>query len=189
MATKTVSESRTTLAQIMTPNDANVLGKVFGGSILAMIDLTASATAQKYSGYISVTASFDRVDFHQPIDVGSLVEMEGYVGFVGRTSMEITIDVYATKLTDGTRRHSNTARVTMVALHEGKPIEVPKLVCETREEKLRYLEGKLRRELRNHLLRELDEHYAKFDAMSDAALEELMQSPSLAVQLEIVAPR
>src|SRR5262245_49712059 len=95
---KTVSETRTHLAQIMTPEHANVLGKVFGGAILSMIDLTASAAAQKYSGCISVTASFDRVDFHEPIEVGSLVEMEGYVAYVGRTSMEIVIDVYSTNL-------------------------------------------------------------------------------------------
>lgn len=80
---KTVTETRTKLAQIMTPNDANVLGKVFGGSILAMIDLTASATSQKFAGTICVTAAFDRVDFHEPIEVGNLVSMVGTVTLRG----------------------------------------------------------------------------------------------------------
>ncbi len=96
--TRTVRESQTQLAQIMTPNEANLIGNVFGGSILAMIDLTASATAQRYSGHVSVTASFDRVDFHEPIEVGDLVTMTGFVSYVGRTSMEITIEVEATDL-------------------------------------------------------------------------------------------
>ena len=76
MSGKRVSETRLRMAQIMTPSDANILGYVFGGSILAMVDLTASATAQKFAGRICVTASFDRVDFHQPVEVGNLVEME-----------------------------------------------------------------------------------------------------------------
>jgi acyl-CoA hydrolase len=126
---KTVSSTRTQLAQIMTPLDANVLGKVFGGSLLAMIDLTASATAQRFCGHISVTAAFDRVDFHEPVDVGSLVTMEGIVSYAGRTSMEITIDVFATNLKSGERRQTNTARVTMVAIEDGKPTPVPSLVC------------------------------------------------------------
>jgi len=182
---KTVAQSRTQLAQIMTPNDANVLGKVFGGSILAMVDLTASATAQKFSGHISVTASFDRVDFHQPIDVGNLVEMEGHVSYVGRSSMEITIDVYSTNLTDGVRNHTNTARVTMVALKDGKPVEVPRLKCETRTEKMRFLEGKLRRELRQKLWAHLEAQYERFREFDDARLNALMSSDSIASELGI----
>ena len=133
MSGKRVSETMTRMAQIMTPNDANILGNVFGGSILAMVDLTASATSQKFAGRICATASFDRVDFHHPVEVGNFVEMEGTISFVGRTSMEVTIDVYATNLTRGDRKHTNTARVTMVALDENsRPTAVPRLVCETR---------------------------------------------------------
>lgn len=154
----------------MTPNDANILGKVFGGSILAVIDLTASATAQKFCGHIAVTASFDRVDFHEPIEVGNLVSMEGFVSFVGRTSMEITIDVYATNLVRGETKHSNTARVTMVALEDGKPVEVPRLICETREDRINFLIAKARRERRTVHQDEIKRLRAEFDAASDAEL-------------------
>lgn len=177
MNAKTVFETRTRLAQIMTPNDANVLGKVFGGSILAMIDLTASATAQKFSGTIAVTASFDRVDFHQPINVGDLVTMEGHVSYVGRTSMEITIDVWATTLVTGETRHSNTARVTMVALKEGKPVEVPRLVCESREDKIAFLVARARRERRAEAKSELDAQRAEFLEMDDASLDAALSQP------------
>src|SRR5689334_2421749 len=108
---KRVSETTTRLAQIMTPTDANILGNVFGGSLLAMIDLCASATAQKFTGIICVTAAFDRVDFHFPIEIGELVTLTGCVSYVGRTSMEVTIDVEATNLRKGLTRHTNTARV------------------------------------------------------------------------------
>lgn len=169
-----VSQSRTRLAQIMTPNDANVLGKVFGGSILAMIDLTASATAQKFSGTIAVTASFDRVDFHQPINVGDLVTMEGHVSYVGRTSMEITIDVWSTTLVTGETRHSNTARVTMVALRDGKPAEVPRLICETREDKIAFLAAHSRRQWRAQARTELEAQTAEFASMDERELDRLI---------------
>lgn len=186
MPSKSVSSTKTMLSQIMTPNDANVLGKVFGGAILSMIDLTASATAQKYSGTVCVTASFDRVDFHEPIEVGSLVEMEGYVGYVGRTSMEIVIAVYSTNLKDGVRKPTNNARVTMVALDNGKPVEVPRLVCESREDKIQFIEGKLRKELRTKYLREIGEKDAAVAALPDDKLDELIASSSVAESLGLV---
>lgn len=171
MNAKRVSETKTKLAQIMTPNDANVLGKVFGGSILAMIDLTASATAQKFCGHIAVTASFDRVDFHEAIEVGNLVAMEGHVSFVGRTSMEITIDVLATNLVKGTTSHSNTARVTMVALNEGKPVEVPRLICETREDKINFLIARSRRERRQAHQADIETLRSQFEQATDQELD------------------
>jgi acyl-CoA hydrolase len=162
----------------MTPNDANVLGNVFGGSILAMVDLTASATAQKFAGRVCVTASFDRVDFHFPVDVGNFVEMEGVVTYVGTTSCEVTIDVYATNLTKGDRRHTNTARVTMVALDEnGKPTPVPRLICETREEKVRFLEGHARRNLRKEQIAHLAALQARLSSASDAEIEAWFADP------------
>lgn len=177
MSGKRASETMTRMAQIMTPNDANVLGNVFGGSILAMVDLTASATAQKFAGRVCVTASFDRVDFHHPVDVGNLVEMEGVVTFVGTTSLEVTIDVFATDLTRGNRRHTNTARVTMVAVADGKPVPVPRLVCETRDEKARFLEGLLRRRLRKERTEQIAALQARLASASDAEIEAWYAEP------------
>ena len=171
---KPVSETTTQLAQIMTPTDANFLGKVFGGSLLALVDLCASATAQKFSGMICVTASFDQVDFHDPIESGELVTLTGHVSFVGRTSMEVTIDVDSTNLRTGRSRHTNTARVTMVALKDGKPSAVPRLVCQTRNEKISYLQGQFRRDTRKKRQMELDQTRAKLETATDHELDRLM---------------
>jgi acyl-CoA hydrolase len=180
-----VSATRTELAQIMTPNEANVLGNVFGGAILSMIDLTASATAQRFAGTICVTASFDRVDFHEPIHIGNLVTMVGFVSHAGRTSMEITIDVYATQLASNTSKHTNTAKVTMVAMRDGKPSLVPKLLTSTREDKLRFLEGKIRKELRKQFLAELEVDAELLQRFDDARLDELLTADSLTEALGI----
>jgi len=163
----------------MQPQDANFLGKVFGGAILAKIDLCAYATSSRFAGTICVTASFDRVDFHEPIEVGDLVTFVGHVSYVGRTSVEVTIEIYAENVLIGTKRHTNTARVTMVAIKDGKPQPVPRLVCETREDKIRFLEGKLRRELRARHIEERERIYANFNSASDSELDELLQASKL----------
>jgi acyl-CoA hydrolase len=168
------------MAQIMEPQHANFLGKVFGGTILSMIDLCAYTTASRFAGSLCVTASIDRVDFHEPIEVGELVTLIGIVSFVGRTSVEVTIEVYAEDIYKQTKRHTNTARVTTVALgKDSKPVEVPRLICETREDKIRFLEGRLRRELRTRQREERERLAARFQEASDAELDSLMASGSL----------
>ncbi len=159
------------MSKVMEPTDANFLGKVFGGSILSLLDLTAYAVSARFAGNICVTASIDRVDFHEPIEVGELVVCEGFVSFVGRTSVEVTIEVFAENIYIGVRRHTNTARVTMVSITDGKPSPVPRLICETREDKLRFLEGKLRRELRGKQREEFDRVKAELQALDAEDLD------------------
>ena len=169
-----MSSTKLRLAQMMTPNDANVLGKVFGGSILALIDLTASSVSSKFAGVVCVTAAFDRVDFLEPVEIGELIELDGIVSFVGRTSVEVTIDVHATRLTSHERRHVNTARVTMVAIEDGKPKVVPRLTCETDEEKKRFLAGRLRREVRAARVAQMNQLVDLIQRCDSAGLDSLM---------------
>ncbi len=171
MEAKRVEETKLRMAQVMTPNDANVLGKVFGGSILALIDLTASAVSSKFAGRVCVTAAFERVDFLAPVEIGELVELDGFVSFVGRTSVEVTIEVHATHLATNTTRHVNTARVTMVAVQDGRPVAVPRLICGTREEKLAFLAGRLRRELRAERSIQTEKLLTKLNEMDDAQVD------------------
>lgn len=146
MEAKTVASTLVKMSELMTPNDANFLGKVFGGAILSLLDHCAYVTASRFAGRICVTASFDRVDFHSPIEVGELVHMDGRVEFAGRTSVQTRIEVYAENISDGTLRHTTSCVVTMVAIDKsGLPTPVPRLVAETREEKVRLLEGRARR--------------------------------------------
>ncbi|MBX3117622.1 MAG: acyl-CoA thioesterase [Fimbriimonadaceae bacterium] len=174
MTSKRASETRVSTAQIMQPNDANFHGYVFGGVILSMIDLTSYAVSGRFAEKLTVTASFDRVDFHEPIEVGELVEVVGYVTYVGRTSMEITLEIYADNVLKGNRRHTNTARVTMVAIEDGKPVEVPRLICESREDKIRFIQGRLRREVRKLHIQELHKRFAEVESATDEELDALI---------------
>lgn len=174
MSPKTPSASKTIITEVMTPSDANFYGKVFGGRILALMDLCAYVTAGRYSGEVCVTASFDRVDFHEAIEVGEVVSFTGSITYVGHTSMEVTIEVYAENVIHGARRHTNTARVTMVAIKDNRPTEVPPLLCETRDEKIKFLEGRLRRENRTSLDRFQSEMAATIESDTDEHIDRLL---------------
>ena len=144
-----VHETQHETAQLMMPQHANVLGHVFGGVVLSMMDTTAAVSAIRHARLACVTVSVDRVDFREPIHVGDLVVMKSSVNFVGRTSMEIGVRVETENLLTGVRRHTNSCYLTFVAVdRNGKPVPVPRLKPETPEELRRYEAAKQRRERR-----------------------------------------
>jgi acyl-CoA hydrolase len=133
----------------MLPEDANIVGNVFGGAIMALVDKTAAVAAIRHARSNCVTASIDRVDFREPIHLGELVVLKASVNCVGRSSMEVGVRVEAEELVSGVRRHTNSCYLTFVAVDEqGRPREVPGLVPETDAEKRRYAAAQDRRRRR-----------------------------------------
>jgi acyl-CoA hydrolase len=141
-AAKPVSASRIELAEIMMPHHANILGKVFGGTILELMDKAASTAAIRHAGRTCVTASFDHVTFREAIEIGNLVRLLASVNYVGRTSMEVGVKVLAMDVASGAVRHTNSSYVTMVAIdQQGRPVPVPPLVTETDVDRRRQRAG------------------------------------------------
>ena len=135
----------------MLPQDANNLGHVFGGAILALMDKTAAVAAIRHARGNCVTASIDRIDFREPIHLGDLVVMKASVNYVGRTSMEVGVRVEAEDMISGVRRHTNSAYLTFVAVdRNGRPLEVPLVVPETPDEERRFRAAQERRRVRLH---------------------------------------
>ncbi|HUZ79095.1 MAG TPA: acyl-CoA thioesterase [Thermoplasmata archaeon] len=140
-----MSASRTHTVRLMLPVEANNLGSVFGGIILAEIDRVAYITASRHAFAPCLTASFDRVDFIAPVHVGDIVQLDAQVTFVRRTSMEIWIQVSAERIDAERAQLVGNAFVTMVAIDSsGRPIPVPELVLTTEEERVRFEEGRRR---------------------------------------------
>lgn len=149
MPGKRVRESSVMLAQVMNPQDANPAGNVHGGVIMKLIDTAAGAAAVKHSQANCVTASIDRLDFHNPVFIGDLVTLRASVTYTGKTSMEVGIRVESQNLFTGAIRHTVSAYMTFVALDEkGKPFAIPPLLLEEPEEKRRNREALARREAR-----------------------------------------
>ena len=142
---KPPAASMTELAELMMPHDANILGKVFGGTVLGMIDKAAGTAAIRHAGRVCVTAQVDRVTFDSPIEIGELVRCVAHVTYVGRTSLEVETCVYAMAIKTGEERLTNTCFVTMVALDDdGKPTAVPRLLPKTELDRTRYAAGEAR---------------------------------------------
>lgn len=148
-AAKPVRASLTQVSDLMSPPDANSYGTVFGGKILAMVDKAAAVCAMRHASSPCVTVAMDRVEFLVPIFVTDLVIVEARVNYTGKTSMEVGVDVFAEDMTKGTRRHTNSCLVTMVAVDKkGKPAPVPGLIIETPDEKARFAAAEERRKAR-----------------------------------------
>jgi acyl-CoA hydrolase len=143
---KAVRESVSEVADLMFPPDANMHGTVFGGKVLQMVDKAASVCAMRHSGKPCVTVAMERVEFLIPIRVGTFLIASARINHVGRSSMEIGVEVYAEDMPGGTRQHTNSCLVTMVAVDDsGRPASVPPLLLETPDEKERWQAAEGRR--------------------------------------------
>lgn len=143
------------MSEVMTPDKANFAGKVHGGHLLSMLDRVAYACAARYAGAYVVTLSVDQVLFKQPIFVGELITCYASINFVGRTSMEVGIKVVAENFETHERRHTNTCYFTMVSVDKnGKPAALPPFEPTTEEQKRRFKEAKIRREIKFEMEKE-----------------------------------
>ncbi len=145
---KRVSDSRTEQVHIVLPEDINGYNRLFGGRLMAWIDVVAAVVARRHSGHEVTTAAVDRLEFQAPARLNDTVVMTGYITYVGRTSMEVRVDTFVEAL-NGARQRVNRAYLTLVALDENqKPTPVPPLELETDKERREWEGGVRRSELR-----------------------------------------
>ena len=140
------------LSQVMLPNQANVAGNVHGGEIMKLMDSAAGAVAIRYAKENCVTARVDELEFHLPIFVGALVTCTASIVYVGRTSMEVLVNVEAEDLVSHSGpQKALSAYFTMVCMGKnGRPQSVPEYTQETDEEKRLFEEVEKKRALRNN---------------------------------------
>lgn len=149
LAPRPSRDSVSDVADLMFPPDANMHGTVFGGKVLQMVDKAASVCAMRHSGKPCVTVAMERVEFLVPIHVGTFLIAKAQVNHTGRSSMEVGVEVYAEDMPGGSRVHTNSCLVTMVAVDEhGRPAPIPPLLVETPDEKKRWAAAEARRKAR-----------------------------------------
>jgi uncharacterized protein (TIGR00369 family) len=140
------------MVQVMMPQDANPAGNVHGGIIMKLIDTAAGVVAGRHSRKNTVTASIDKLEFHNPVFIGDVLFLKASINMVGNTSMEIGVRAEAENPITGAIRHTASAYLTFVALDEnGKPANVPSLVPESDDEKRRNREAGIRKKARLEL--------------------------------------
>ena len=153
-----VRHSQTTVTELMIPAYANFGGKIHGGILLSLMDKVAYATASKHAGTYCVTVSVDKVEFLQPVEVGELVSMHASVNYVGKTSLVVGIRVESQNVKLGTIKHTNSSFFTMVAKgDDDKPMMVPKLILENKEDIKRFIESMNMKEIKNAIREKMDD--------------------------------
>lgn len=141
-----VSESALVATHLMMPQDANIRGNVYGGTIMKLMDEIAGSVAALHCRTVAVTASIDHMSFHEPVYIGNLLILKAAVNYVGKTSLEIGVRIEARDLKTGAVTHTGSSYLTFVALDDrGRPALVPEIIPETADEKRRYTEAKQRR--------------------------------------------
>ena len=144
---KTAAESQISITELMLPSHSNFGGKIHGGHILNLMDQIAFACASKHSRQYCVTASVNRVDFLNSIEVGELVTLKASINYTGRTSMVVGVRVEAENIITGKNRHCNSSYFTMVAKDEhGKSVAVPGLLIQDEHGIRRFTRSKFRKE-------------------------------------------
>lgn len=143
-----VSYSRTENVHILMSGDMNGANRLFGGILMQWIDIAAAVCARRHSGHEVTTASIENLSFKRPALINETVYLRACVVYVGNTSMDVKVSSYVEDL-NGNRSLINTAYLVMVALDDnGKPTQVPRLICETELEKQENEMAIKRRELR-----------------------------------------
>ena len=106
---KTAGYSRVTMCHMMLPQDTNPAGIVHGGVVMKHIDDAAGVVALRHTRCNVVTASIDRLDFHNPAFIGNLLSLKASLNLVGTSSMEVGVRVETEDLKTGEIRHTASA--------------------------------------------------------------------------------
>src|SRR3989441_12891743 len=160
---RSIAYSRSTTSRIMDLLDANGRGNVHGGVIMRMVDEAAAIVAMKHARLPVVTARVERFDFLAPAYIGNVVSVHCAMNYVGRTSMEVGVEVVAEDLMTGVTRRVASSRVIYVALDkEGKTAPVPPLVPADADEQAKLEQAHLRR----MRMRAIEEELAMIEQMT-----------------------
>ncbi len=153
---KPVRESYVESVHVVRPQDANTIGTVFGGTVVAWMDMAAGIAATRHARCPVVTASIDQLSFLSPIHIGELAIVRASVNYTHKTSMEVGVWIESEVPQTGERRKTTHGYLTFVALdNNGQPSDVPPVLPETDEERRRYEEAKRRREYKLTMREEL----------------------------------
>jgi acyl-CoA thioesterase YciA len=112
MTTSTLPKKKCTLRMVPQPSDANIYGDVFGGWIMAQVDIAGSIPASRRANGRVATIAVNSFVFKEPVFVGDLLSF--YADFVktGNTSVTISVEVFAQRM----MRADETVKVTEATL-------------------------------------------------------------------------
>jgi acyl-CoA thioesterase YciA len=116
------------LKVIPMPGDCNANGDIFGGWVMAQVDLAGSVIPARHTQGRMATVAVNEFIFKQPVRVGDLLSFYSELVRIGRTSITVKVEVFAERVRDqGKYIKVTEASLTYVAIDEqGQPREIPK---------------------------------------------------------------
>lgn len=115
------------LKVIPMPADSNANGDIFGGWVMAQVDLAGAVLPARYVRGRMATVAVKEFVFKQPVRVGDILSFFSHVTRIGRTSVTVDVEVYAERMgQQGEYLKVTEAQLTYVAIDaEGRPRPVP----------------------------------------------------------------
>ena len=125
---KLPTDEELVLKVIPMPADSNANGDIFGGWVMAQVDLAGSVIPARYTQGRMATVAVNEFIFKQPVRVGDILSFFSKLIRIGRTSVTVRVEVYAERSRNqGHYIKVTEASVTYVALDdEGRPRAIPK---------------------------------------------------------------
>src|SRR3990167_8340488 len=127
-ATPLPSDKELVLKVIPMPADCNASGDIFGGWVMAQVDLAGAVVPARYCRDRMVTVAVNQFIFKQPVRVGDILSFFAHVTRIGNTSITVQVEVFAERFgTQGQYVKVTEASLTYVAIDmEGKPRPIPR---------------------------------------------------------------
>lgn len=120
-----IKASETRVFKVVFPNTTNHYDTLFGGLAMYLMDEVAFMTATRFSRKKMVTVSSGKIDFNQPIPADTIIELVGKVARVGKTSLDVEVEIFVEEMYQDVRKQAIKGIFTFVALDENKkPISV-----------------------------------------------------------------
>ena len=107
-----------TLQTIAMPADTNANGDIFGGWLMAQMDLGSSVIAREHARGRVATVAVTGMTFLRPVRVGDVVSIHARLLATGTTSMTVGIEAWITRMPDGARQRVTQAEFVFVAVDE-----------------------------------------------------------------------
>lgn len=115
-----------TLRTLAMPADANAAGDIFGGWVMAQMDLSCGIRAAERARGRVVTAAVKEMSFAKPVKIGDTLCVYTHIAHVGRTSIVLKVEAWAQRYLSDLMELVTHADFVMVALDKsGKPTPVP----------------------------------------------------------------
>ncbi len=149
MEGKSPAASATHHEHLVRPQHTNAHGTLFGGEVMAWVDIAAAIAAMRHCEKAVVTASIDALHFLAPIHLGWIVCLDASVNFTSRSSCEVGVKVTAYSPITKEWHHTASAYLTFVAIDSNnRPASIPQITPSTEKEHERFAAAQERRKVR-----------------------------------------